>query len=110
MLIFRDYVEICNSSVDGFIQHVSYFFAPLIDTYICFRYWCLSQIYYYYYYYYYDILILCQTCLLKRNIILHNVYHYNVMYVMLFEFTCVLLLYFDFLNKHMLPKKNRGQL
>ena len=24
-LIFRDYVEICNSSVDGFTQHVSYF-------------------------------------------------------------------------------------
>ena len=22
---FRDYVEICNSSVDGFTQHVSYF-------------------------------------------------------------------------------------
>ena len=25
LLIFRDYVEICNSSVDGFTQHVSYF-------------------------------------------------------------------------------------
>ena len=25
LLIFRDYVEICNSSVDGFSQHVSYF-------------------------------------------------------------------------------------
>ena len=25
VLIFRDYVEICNSSVDGFTQHVSYF-------------------------------------------------------------------------------------
>ena len=24
LLIFRDYVEICNSSVDGFTQHVSY--------------------------------------------------------------------------------------
>ena len=24
LLIFHDYVEICNSSVDGFIQHVSY--------------------------------------------------------------------------------------
>ena len=25
LLLFRDYVEICNSSVDGFTQHVSYF-------------------------------------------------------------------------------------
>ena len=25
LLIFRDYVEICNSSVDGFTQHVGYF-------------------------------------------------------------------------------------
>ena len=25
LLIFRDYVEICNSSVEGFTQHVSYF-------------------------------------------------------------------------------------
>ena len=25
LLIFRDYVGICNSSVDGFTQHVSYF-------------------------------------------------------------------------------------
>ena len=25
LLIFRDYVEICNSSVDGFTQHVSYY-------------------------------------------------------------------------------------
>ena len=25
LLIFRDYVEICNSSVDRFTQHVSYF-------------------------------------------------------------------------------------
>ena len=25
LLIFRDYVKICNSSVDGFTQHVSYF-------------------------------------------------------------------------------------
>ena len=25
LLIFRDYVEFCNSSVDGFTQHVSYF-------------------------------------------------------------------------------------
>ena len=25
LLIFRDYIEICNSSVDGFTQHVSYF-------------------------------------------------------------------------------------
>ena len=25
LLIFHDYVEICNSSVDGFTQHVSYF-------------------------------------------------------------------------------------
>ena len=25
LLIFRDYVEICYSSVDGFTQHVSYF-------------------------------------------------------------------------------------
>ena len=24
LLIFRDYVEICNSSIDGFNQHVSY--------------------------------------------------------------------------------------
>ena len=24
LLSFRDYVEICNSSVDGFTQHVSY--------------------------------------------------------------------------------------
>ena len=49
LLIFRDYVEICNSSVDGFTQHVSYFCCT-IDWYLCFRYWCLSQIYYYYYY------------------------------------------------------------
>ena len=25
LLIFRDYVDICNSSADGFTQHVSYF-------------------------------------------------------------------------------------
>ena len=50
LLIFRDYVEICNSSVDGFTQHVSYFCCT-IDWYLCFRYWCLSQMYYYYYYY-----------------------------------------------------------
>ena len=25
LLFFRDYVEICNSSVDGFTQHASYF-------------------------------------------------------------------------------------
>ena len=27
LLIFRDYVKICNSSVDGFTQHVSFFFV-----------------------------------------------------------------------------------
>ena len=31
MLIFLDYVEICNSSVDGFTQYVSYFFCCNID-------------------------------------------------------------------------------
>ena len=35
LLIFRDFVKICNSSVDGFTQHFSYFFvAPLIDVYV----------------------------------------------------------------------------
>ena len=48
LLNFRDYVEICNSSVDGFTQHVSYFCCT-IDWYLRFRYWCLIQIYYYYY-------------------------------------------------------------
>ena len=34
LLIFRDYVKICYSSVDGFTQHVSYFCCTLISTYV----------------------------------------------------------------------------
>ena len=34
LLIFRDYVEICNSSVDGFLNMLAIFVAPLIDTYV----------------------------------------------------------------------------
>ena len=44
-MIFRDYVKICNSSVDGF-THFYIFVAPMIDTYVSDT-RCLNQIYYY---------------------------------------------------------------
>ena len=31
---FRDYVEICNSSVDVSLNMLAIFVAPLIDTYV----------------------------------------------------------------------------
>ena len=35
LLIFRDYVEICNSSVDAVsLNMLAIFVAPLIDTYV----------------------------------------------------------------------------
>ena len=44
------YIKICNSSVDGLTQHASSVCCT-IDRFLCFRYWCLSQIFDYYYYY-----------------------------------------------------------